>query len=345
MQIQLAVQFSVVVLFAPLTHAYALHTWADAHRVKRAVDVGPSGFGGNGLVARRRLSAGEQVLSIAKELTLATPKLDESGLHWGTRLAIAMRDAGQSSIHYATLPAPPRVLHRWSDASLAELQNATLTAEALRWRETRQEQFRLASASGTWESDDEPRFFDLYDLACSRAIGARGDDEMLRLIPLLDMAQHCHSGGQFAMRGSSMCLITGGAYEAGAEVFLDYGARTSDEYALQYGFVPSPRNPHDGVLLPVDGGGGSVDWPAVQRGLPTAVRDACASLLAAQPASLGDDVSELRAVESRGPEHAGGDEAEELMTALRYRIGKKQLLAAAAGMPAASAATSAFAMQ
>lgn len=36
------------------------------------------------------------------------------------------------------------------------------------------------------------------------------------------------------------------------KVFLDYGARTSDQFLLHYGFIPYP-NPADAVTVPLAG--------------------------------------------------------------------------------------------
>ena len=132
----------------------------------------------------------------------------------------------------------------------------------------------------------EERFSDLYDLACSCALGARGEaginggasGDTLRLVPMLDMAQHCPSaGGQFALRGDRICLLACRSCEEGVECYLDYKERTSDEFALQYGFVPE-RNLHDALTLPVEGSGSRqsvvhVDWSSARSAPPWAATD------------------------------------------------------------------------
>jgi hypothetical protein len=113
------------------------------------------------------------------------------------------------------------------------------------------------------------------------------------------------------------------------------------QFALQYGFVPE-RNPHDGLAVPLmSGGSAHVEWSSVATASQT-VRDACAAHLAAMPTSLAYDVQMLRELQAR---ESAADDDDELCVALRYRIAKKQLLSAVSGAPAASAATSAFAVQ
>ena len=70
-----------VALFLPLAVAYvlppaidSLHRYADDHNIQRSVRVGPSVFGGRGLLATRRLTAGEPVLQVPLELTLSTAR-------------------------------------------------------------------------------------------------------------------------------------------------------------------------------------------------------------------------------------------------------------------------------
>ena len=130
------------------------------------------------------------------------------------------------------------------------------------------------------------------------------------------------------------------------------GERTACQFALQYGFVPD-HNRHD--MLTVSVGDSRrllhVGWNCAAASTPVEVRDACAELLRSMPTSLAEDVDMLRALEARDVEAALAEESslvgkllEERAIALRYRISKKQLLAAVSGLPASCAATSAFAV-
>ena len=319
---------AAVALCSP--HA-ALFEWADANGAVRCVQIGPSKFGGLGLVATKSVAAGAELLRIPLELSVGVPR-DEQNT-WAMRLAMRLHN-GERKRYSRALPAAPNVLHRWTASQLAQLQNATLVDEAARWRNTRREHHELAQ---TIAPIDEPSFNEIYDCVAARTFGARGEQDTLRLVPLISMAQHsCTTGGQFALRGDAVCLLSGRALAAGDEVFLDYGARTSDEFALQYGFVPD-RNKHDAATVPLDTGGevAQVRWEDADDA-PSDVRDACTALLASLPSTLAADIDELRAAESEGAEEA-------TLIALRYRVAKKQLLTAVAGVPAVSEATSAFA--
>ena len=317
--------------------------WADAHGVQRSVHVGPSKFGGNGLVATKAMAARAEALRVPLSLCLGVTRDDD--YLFATQLAMKLHN-GEAEEYRRALPPPPSVLHRWHELDLAALQNATLASEAARWRETRRAQYELASQSEADASIGESRFNDLYDIVAARTLGARGDTtDTLRLVPLVSMAQHsCTAGGQFAVRDNCFCLLSGQACDAGGEIFLDYGSRTSDEFLLQYGFVPD-RNRHDAATISLGTLAGAavahVDWTSVETA-SSDVRDACSAMLEEMPTSLATDIELLRAAE-RESEAGDATSSEEYKMALRYRIAKKQLLTAVAGVPAVTAATSAFA--
>ena len=120
----------------------------------------------------------------------------------------------------------------------------------------------------------------------------------------------------------------------GAQVCLDYGGRTNDQFLLHYGFVPH-RNPSDRVkvLLPghlspvclctnatrADGSQHHISWLDLGEPLHKNVREAGDALLQSMPTSVEEDLNLL--------EEKAGEQA----LALQYRIGKKQLLRAIAG--------------
>ena len=299
------------------------HEWADTHDVDRTVSIGQSRFGGRGLFTTRAVAAGATLLAVPEELCFAVPRsCASSEEHWATRLALRLEQlsTSQSPPPYVwALPtAAPNVLHNWDGVALAELQNETLANEAMLWRETRREQFDLVKD----RIRDEQRFNYLYDLVQSRIIGARGDRRYaeqggtLRLVPLIDIAQHSPYGGEFAFRNGRMVLQAAKPMAKGSECFMDYGARTNDEFALQYGFVPD-RNPHDQLTIACGAKGRTrnVRWDQTRDADPE-LREACASLLSRMPTTLGEDVQILR-------EDSG--ESTERSIALNYRIAKKQV--------------------
>lgn len=110
---------------------------------------------------------------------------------------------------------------------------------------------------------------------------------------------------------------------------LSYGDRPIDDFVLHYGFVPN-RSSGDSVQVPDVG---RVTW-ATSATLSEADRAACAMMLMGFPTSIAEDVELLAAV---APDDAP------MRLALEYRLAKKRLLAAAAGIPPSSPETSAFA--
>ena len=300
--------------------------------------------------------------------------------------------------HVFSIYDAPSVISRWSDTELDQLQNKTLVAEAQEWRRIKREQWEVIQqlamdGVGQLKFMSNNDFDCMYDLVASRAIGARGDHgnfdnssdsahvegcidqdmeykrktRFLRLVPFLDMAQHCpFRGGQFKYESTktseSMLLIAGQNTISGEELYLNYGSRPCEEFALQYGFVPN-RNPGDGLVFPLGPSNTNVPinrkiyltWDDI-RFVGHNVRNECANYLDDMPSSLSDDVQELaflqsgRGVQEKDVESTYGDEYEgseckaviaemrnRSIMALHYRIAKKQLLTALAGRPSSSA--------
>lgn len=323
---------------------------------------------GRGLVAVRQLQADEAALVVPTSMTLHVEK--DSGvdsLAWPARLALRLAEEmrlDHESVHrdyLRSLPAhPPLLLHRWSTAQLSQLQNATLEAEAAEWRGTADEAWRAVEprrrTAGDAPAVCEKVYQRAYDFVLSRAMSQHADPRIF-LVPYVDLANHrAGSGGQFTVADDWARLVTSAAVAEGAEVTLDYGGRPSDELLLQYGFVPA-RNDEDGVTLRGEDGAVEcvVTWEDVRaQRVGAAARERCAALLDMMPTSLAEDVDSLRDLEGRVTPAAAAEEEEEqsaeegggsLEAALRYRILKKQLLAAAAGQPASSPGSSAFAVR
>lgn len=149
-------------------------------------------------------------------------------------------------------------------------------------------------------------------------------------------------------------------------MFLDYGARSSDQFLLHYGFLPFP-NPAEALFLSPPDGPRSVSvsdsspgprstllctlhaprpdaarrpisrheitWTQLRAPLQEDIRLACAQTLAALPTSLEEDEEALAEAEAKttcvGENGMSGD----LLLALQYRVSKKRLLASAAASP------------
>ena len=332
-----------VLLLASRAAAAHIQAWADASGIERACTIGVSPTSGcRGLLATRAVKRNEVLLRVPSKLTISVERDDDSGVDWLTRLALRLAEeihAGQSSSHAAfvsSLPEPPRAPHQWDADELELLQNATLVREAVA---------RTTLLSDAYECIADrtcvPRatFDRAWELAASRVVGARGArgvrSERLLLVPYLDMANHAHGvGGQLSFDAATgdVMLLAGTNLAVGDEVLLDYGARCSSEFLLQYGFVPD-HNPSDEAAVQLaDGSRRVVRWSDARAPEPE-VRAACERLLDEMPTSLSEDAQELAGGRAQGA-HA---------MALSYRVAKKALLSAVAGHATTSAATSAFA--
>lgn len=325
--------------------ALALHGWVDSLVIYRACEIGHGRSGCRGLIATRDLRRGEKVLTVAQANTISVDRHTTDGdeTPWLSRLALVLAEemhAGADSDHglfIRSLPAPPFAPHRWSEEDLMQLQNRTLVSEAVARRQLLADEYqRIAHRTVV----SERTFAKAWELAASRVVGARGEggkrSEKLMLVPVLDMANHAPSiGGQleFDRATGDVSLVTTIDLRKGDEILLDYGARPNDEFLLQYGFVPD-HNPNDDIPVTLQCGGSiRVSWDDA-RTADVSVREACERALEAMPTSLAEDAATLASTAARGSPRA---------TALRYRIAKKSLLSAVAGLPASSATTSAFA--
>lgn len=102
----------------------------------------------------------------------------------------------------------------------------------------------------------------------------RLDDGSLALVPGLDLINHSSSSRSYiAGTREGVHVVNRGLLSKESQVFVSYGGKTSGELFLSYGFFPE-ENPHDGVLVPLDGGetavvgiDGSVRLVGSERGI------------------------------------------------------------------------------
>mmetsp|Transcript_59533 Transcript_59533/g.176558 ORF Transcript_59533/g.176558 Transcript_59533/m.176558 type:complete len:370 (-) Transcript_59533:460-1569(-) len=327
-----------------------LHSWADAHGAERRVDVRdePGAGGGRGLVALERLEPGDVAVKIPLSMTLRVTPQDNNGSEtnleeddgWARALAAKLcyeeslisSSEGKSSFFepYINRGLPkeaPRVVCRWTPAERLQLQNVTMINEsfenaAWRWRQLRKHRDSCDSVSNA-------AFLRNLDLVCSRTL--KGTDGSRNLVPLIDNANHAPSeagGGYFRLEEGAISLVVGrkGA-DVGEPVTLDYGSRPVDDFLMHYGFVPD-RCMSDSVMVTLlDGSSTCLSWADCHsyRGHSDAeVREACAKELESFSSTLDEDKQLIVAAHSRGDEFMG----------VQYRIAKKSLLSALAGMAA-----------
>lgn len=83
----------------------------------------------------------------------------------------------------------------------------------------------------------------------------RLDDGSVALAPGLDLLNHASSSRSYiaGTRAGVRVVNRDGMLSKESQVLVNYGAKTSGELFISYGFLPA-ENPHDGVLVPLEGG-------------------------------------------------------------------------------------------
>jgi hypothetical protein len=112
---------------------------------------------------------------------------------------------------------------------------------------------------------------------------------------------------------------------AGDEVLLDYGDRNNDEWLLYYGFLPD-RNSAESLILPDNQR--TITWDDVNSE-DESLKVECKFVLNLSSTTLQEDIDTLIKIK-RNKKH--NDDQMEL--ALNYRIARKTLLSAVAGVKA-----------
>jgi hypothetical protein len=325
------------------------HQWADDNKIIRSVEIcqEPGMGGGKGLVATRNLQPGELALHVPRTLTIRTSGAAENS-DWAGNMAVQLcelQDEVSLETHegsveiefgasqsytwkpfswkpYLEVGVPrdaPYTTSHWTNSELQQLQNETLVQDC--------------QATAKWEASQYQRFVTEHSradferalaLICSRTLEAGSESRML--VPLLDNANHASKadgGGHFLLGSGSIALFVGeqGA-KKGEAVTLDYGARSAEEYAIHYGFVPEDCI---GDTISIPGLNTVVSWDdcaSAEGHADPAVRLRCSAMLDAYPTSLAEDEELVRS-------HQGGFDA--YRVALAYRSAKKKLLSKAAG--------------
>lgn len=324
------------------------HKWADENKIIRAVEIRQEAGvgGGKGLVATRDLLPHEVALQVPRTLTIKTRGEANDG-DWAGSMAsqlcqlqddvgVETSDVGfeyefASGQSYSWKPFSwkpylefgmpsdqPYTSSQWTESQLKELQNETFVDECrntAQWAETQYQRFAADRS--------KVEFDRALALVCSRTLEAGTGARML--VPFLDNANHAvleDGGGHFHVGSGAITLFVGDkGVKKGEPVTLDYGPRTSDEYAVHYGFVPE-KCVGDTVLIP---GHCIVSWTNSESPdghADPAVRLLCSEMLDAYPTSLAEDEDLARS-------YQGGFDA--YRVALSYRISKKSLLSKAAG--------------
>lgn len=325
------------------------HKWADENKIIRSVEIRQEAGvgGGKGLVATRDLLPLEVALQVPKTLTIKS-RGEANGGDWAGSMAsqlcqlqddIAVETgevgfqyefaAGQSYswkpfswkpyLEFGMPSDQPYTSSQWTESQLKELQNETFAEDCrntAKWAETQYQRFAADRSKGEFDR--------ALALVCSRSLEAGTCARML--VPFLDNANHAvlaDGGGHFHLGSGSINLFVGNkGVKKGEPVTLDYGARTADEYAVHYGFVPE-KCVGDTVLIP--GQDSIVSWDNIESPnghANPAVRLRCSEMLDAYPTSLAEDEGLARS-------YQGGFDA--YRVALSYRISKKSLLSKAAG--------------
>ena len=84
----------------------------------------------------------------------------------------------------------------------------------------------------------------------------RLDDGTVALVPGLDLMNHSSTSRSYIVGTREGVKVVNRGFlplAKGDQVFISYGGKTNGELFISYGFIPE-QNPHDGVLVPLDGG-------------------------------------------------------------------------------------------
>jgi hypothetical protein len=328
----------------------------DRMGATRFCEIGETKFG-RGLVATKDLMPGETVLRIplSETIIVETDQFDLGLIDdpWAGKLAGKLlerqrrENANKDSSKYsdALPPPPPPPTRGWSVQALQTLEDVDTLQKIETQREWQNQQWKtfgedLTSDDRTTPGDHQ-RFLDALDLVSSRTI-RYGSKFMLA--PFLDMANHAsrNEGGGFykiidgpmGTRKKEIALKVGDrGINVRDEVLLDYGDRNNDEWLLYYGFLPD-RNSAESLILPESQR--TITWDDA-NGEDEGLKEERKVVLNVSSVTLQEDIDTLNK-RKRNKKH--NDDQMEL--ALKYRIARKTLLSAVAGVKTSSAFSSAF---
>ena len=331
----------------------------DRMGATRFCEIGETKFG-RGLVATKDLMPGEIVLRIplSETIIVEMEQSDHQGLiddPWAGKLAVKLLErqrrgnANKDSSKYSdALPLPPPTPTRgWSVQALQTLEDVDILQNIETQREWQNQQWKTFGEDFTSEDKTTPgdhqRFLDALDLVSSRTIRC---GSKFMLVPFLDMANHASrdegggfykiidANGPLGTRKKEIALQVGDrGINVGDEVLLDYGDRNNDEWLLYYGFLPN-RNSAESLILPDSQR--TITWDDV-NGEDESLKDECKVVLSLSSTTLQEDIDTLNKLK-RNKKHT--DDQMEL--ALNYRIARKTLLSAVAGVKTSSGFSSAF---
>lgn len=255
----------------------ALLRWVeDEGGSTRSVLVEKSPFGW-GLVAAQALGGGDVAVSVPAPCVLSAASLGAPSAplealrdavppeFWSARLALlllAERAKGAESrlaSFMATLPSSYPVPLFWSREAVGALKGYPTAQQRLLKQAKFVAQFGADVLPGSEAFSGVEVGTDAFGwavAACSSRAFLVGDERSL--VPVIDLGNH-------APRGEASCEVrraSGGAVElvalrplrAGEAVTYCYGERSSDDFLIDYGFVPQ-ANAHDDVKLAWAGGG------------------------------------------------------------------------------------------
>ena len=292
--------------------AQDLRNWVEEHGgAVNNVLAGPTQHG-LGLLATEAIKNGDVAVRVPKECLIYHPN-DEALLElhnsipedfWAARLALlllAERSKGEASPmkrYLDTLPASFTVPLFWTPKAISTLKYPTVQQRLLS-----QAKFIQAFATEQLTTEREAGIFagrhidaDAFGwaVAASSSRAVRVDGHPRLLCPFIDLGNHAAPGAASCeLRGTQaggVELVALRDIELGEELTYDYGARSNDDFLLEYGFLPAAPNRHDDVAL------AWADGAVLQTAISTAGLDRLslddawrrAALRTALPANLAD---------------------------------------------------------
>jgi len=263
---------------------------------KQELAVRDVGVQGRGLVAAQRIRAGDALLRIPRGLVLTAADATAQ-----SALGAAMEKEGLPAWSVLALFLVETRMGRQTDwGPYADILPKT-SGSVLEWREQQVNSLGrgtqlhtaareiLQAADKSWQGLEpvlrgkaaleafggrQPTREDFqwaFSMLLSRVIRLPGLHDMEALVPWADLLNHsCESTANLDWDGSAVVFRPDSGAEHGEQLFGSYGAKSSGQLLLSYGFVQEGVNPWESVTLKLKLSDRAVEQPAKAQALKAA---------------------------------------------------------------------------
>ena len=264
---------------APATSS-GLQRWLKQRGMEgQAVELRQVGVEGRGLVATRRIRAGECLLQVPRaavidaetaveKSALARRVREQDGDEWAVMATYLAEAKARSQRGKPTecepylqaLPKSTGCVFEWTEKEVQTLlRGSCVQDDAKMLQKQLQEAVGMvleAAKSGGEEAEvklDAKGITWAYSQLLSRMVRLETNENLLSLVPWADMLNHSTSSNahiDWDPQSKTVVLRTDREYDEGEQVYASYGNRSSGELLLSYGFVPAlGTNPYDMAKL------------------------------------------------------------------------------------------------